>query len=61
VTCYALQAKIGRTVRSRPSFDWWQVETVYGYFQMMQKVLIFENPDQPNFEEYLARVMGQVE
>lgn len=35
--------------------------SVYGYFQMMQKVLIFENPDQPAFEEYLARVMGPVE
>jgi hypothetical protein len=35
--------------------------SVYGYFQMMQKVMIYENTDQPSFEEYLARVMGQVE
>jgi len=35
--------------------------SVYGYFQMMQKVLIFENPDQPSFEEYLARAMVHVE
>lgn len=119
---HALQAKTGRTVNSKPGFDWWQVEmeanemafayfrskgnkkeleelyhyakkilsvlpdpvppgydpieffnknypsaqkplnpAVYGYFQMMQKVLIFENLDQPSFEEYLTRVIGQVE
>lgn len=35
--------------------------SVYGYFQMMQKVIIYENTDQPSFEEYLARVLAQKE
>ena len=34
---------------------------MYGYFQMTQKVLIYENTDQPSFEEYLARFMAKVE
>lgn len=111
---HALQVKTGRTYKSRPERDWWQLEleanemafayhrskgnekaleglyqyakkilsvmpnpvpegydiieffnenypsennpinpAVYGYLQMKQKVLIFENPERPSFEAYL--------
>jgi len=34
---------------------------IYGYFQMKQKVIIYEKNDRPTFEEYLEKVMAQVE